>query len=273
MIRKSLLLISLAASVLLGWGNEGHKLINKKAIDLLPAEMSDFMKYQDYISMHAPDPDDRKKEDSTEPNKHYIDIDFYKEYNNGTLLRNKEELHKIYGDSVNTLGVLPWATIETFNNLSKAFVERDRDKVLILAADLGHYVADGHQPMHTMVNYNGQLSGQKGIHMRYEVEMVDKYLDQLVNNYTNCSVKKIDEPLEFVFGYISNSNSVAEVIYDADLDLLQKYSVNQDEYLRLLWFRTNYITKILINTAAEDFASLLYTAWLNAGKPSLNELN
>lgn len=273
MIKKTMLLFTLTASILFGWGNQGHKLINKKAVELLPVEMSAFIKYQDYISEHAPDPDNRKKDDPAEPNKHYIDIDFYKEYNSGRIITVKEELHKIYGDSVNTLGILPWATIETIDNLTKAFVDKDRDKVLILAADLGHYVADGHQPMHTMVNYNGQLTGQKGIHGRYEYEMLDKYLDQLDSIYNPCNVKKIDEPLNFIFNYISNANSVAEILYDADNDLLLEYSINQDEYYRLMWFRTNYITKILVSTSAEDFASLLYTSWLNAGKPDLNDLN
>ena len=37
-------------------------------------------------------------------------------------------------------------------------------KVLFLATDLGHYIANAHVPLHTTLNYNGQLSNQSGFH-------------------------------------------------------------------------------------------------------------
>jgi hypothetical protein len=41
-----------------------------------------------------------------------------------------------------------------------------------VAADIGHYVADMHQPLHLTRNYNGQLTGNYGIHARYEGQMI-----------------------------------------------------------------------------------------------------
>lgn len=272
MIRKVLFITALSVNFIFGWGTEGHKLINKKALEILPAEFSAFNKYSEYITEHAPDPDFRKKEDPTEPTKHFIDIDYYKEYKNGSMIEDRDSLTAIYKDSVDLLGTLPWATMTTFNKLVEAFKEKNRDKVLILAADLGHYVADGHQPMHTMVNYNGQLSGQKGIHARYEIEMVNRHLTELDTVYDNCSVKKIENPLKFIFNYIFNANSIEGDIYAADKDIASKHPDFGDEYYRLLWFKTNYITKIQIRSAAEDLAAFYYTAWLNAGKPNINEL-
>ena len=60
-----LVLILLPLSVILSWGGEGHKLISKKAMELLPDEMNTFIKWQDDISLHSVDPDNRRDSDST----------------------------------------------------------------------------------------------------------------------------------------------------------------------------------------------------------------
>jgi len=163
---KSFVLFVLAFSnFMFGWGDQGHKLINNKAIAFLPAELKSYTKWQDYVTIHAVDPDTRKKDDRTEGPKHFIDIDFYKEFNNGKMIEDKKELTAVYGDTMVTKqGLLPWATLDTYNKLIQAFKDKNKDKVLLYTSDLGHYVGDGHQPMHTMLNYNGQLTNQIGIH-------------------------------------------------------------------------------------------------------------
>ncbi len=131
-------------------------------------------------------PDIRRRTDKSEAPRHFIDIDYYKEFLMGKMIENKDSLIAIYGaETVTKVGLLPWATLDTFNNLVKAFKERNRDKAMIFAADLGHYVADGHQPMHCVVNYNGQLTDQKGVHARYESEMIDRYENELENSFEN----------------------------------------------------------------------------------------
>ena len=71
-----LLIILLPLSIVLGWGAQGHKLISKKAMTLLPDEMNSFIKWQDYITLHSVDPDLRRDNDRSEGPKHFIDIDF-----------------------------------------------------------------------------------------------------------------------------------------------------------------------------------------------------
>jgi hypothetical protein len=263
------------ASKLLAWGETGHKIINRKAVDYFPAEMKDFRSWRDFLGEHASDPDIRRLTDKSEAPRHFIDIDYYKEFLIGRMIENKDSLIAIYGDStVTKVGLLPWATLETFNNLVKAFRERNRDKAMMLAADLGHYVADGHQPMHCVVNYNGQLTNQEGVHARYETEMVNRYADELENSFDSTEISLVKSPLDFIFGYIFGSNSVCDVLLDADL-LATKDAGNttSDEYYRIMWFRTKYITEVQFNKAAQDFAALVYTAWVEAGKPPYSELN
>lgn len=273
---KSFVIIALIASAnfVFGWGDLGHKLINNKAVAILPAEMAPLVKWQDYITLHSVDPDNRKRDDKTEAPKHFIDIDFYKEFINGKMIEDKKELVAIYGDSMVTKqGVLPWATLDTYNKLIQAFKDKNKDKVLLYTSDLGHYVGDGHQPMHTMLNYNGQLTNQKGVHARYEIKMVDKYIKDIEASITNANIRKIDAPFKFIFDYIDNANSVQTVLLDADITASKlSGSTESDEYLRLMWFKTKYVTELQFNTAVSDLASLIYTAWLEAGKPDLSEL-
>jgi hypothetical protein len=269
------LFLTAPAAKLLAWGKTGHKIINRAAVDYLPAEMKDFTAWKDYLGEHASDPDIRRLTDKSEAPRHFIDIDFYKEFLNGRMIENEDSLIAIYGkDTVTKVGLLPWATLNTFNNLVKAFKEKNRDKAMLLAADLGHYVADGHQPMHCVVNYNGQLTNQEGVHARYESDMVDRYANELENSFDSTEISLVKNPLEFIFGYISGSNSVCSVLFDADL-LATKEAGNttSDDYYRIMWFRTKYITEIQFNKAAQDFAALVYTAWVEAGRPPYSELN
>jgi hypothetical protein len=277
-MNKKLLLVVLVllpVSVILGWGAEGHKLISNKAMTLLPAEMGSFIKWQDYITVHSVDPDLRRDRDKSEAPKHFIDIDFYPEFLNGRMIEDKAGLVSEYGDSVVTkMGLLPWATLDTYKNLISALKEKNRDKALIYAADLGHYVADGHQPMHTIMNYNGQMTGQKGIHFRYESVMVDSNLTEINNDFRALGAKYVGNPLNFIFNYITDANSVAGLLFEADTYAFKMTKSHEDnEYYRLLWFRTKYITESQIENSASDFASLLYSAWVEAGKPRFDDIN
>jgi hypothetical protein len=172
------------------------------------------------------------------------------------------------------MGLLPWATLETYNNLQKAFSEHNRDKVLIYTADIAHYVADAHQPMHTVLNYDGQLTDQKGIHGRYESVMLEKYLDELSEDIKGSGVKYVEYPLEYIFDYIINSNSLSEILFSSDDFAAERTgSTESDDYYNLLWFKTKYATKIQFESSVNSIASLIFSAWTNAGKPALDVIN
>lgn len=259
------------------WGNKAHRLVNIRAIEMLPEEMNLMKEWKDYIGEHASDPDIRRDNgtDTTEWPKHFIDIDFYSEFVAGKMIYDKDELISLYSaETVTKMGLLPWAALEAYNKLVQSFKEKNRDKVLIFAADLGHYVADGHQPFHTMLNYDGQLTDQKGIHGRYESEMVNRYIDQISNSLTTREVKYVAEPLEYIFDFLTASNFYSPVIFTADkTSFAQAGSHGSEDYYKLLWFRTKHLTINQLSNASGVLASLIYSAWVDAGKPSLEELN
>lgn len=269
------LLIVFAVSFTFGWGEEGHKIINRKAVENLPKEMYEFSKWKNFLEELSADADKRRKDDPNEFPRHFINIDFYDEFNRGEMKFEKKYFIEKYGDSIVTqMGILPWTILSVLEKLTHAFKSKNRDQILILAADLGHYIGDAHQPMHTVVNYDGQLTNQKGLHSRYESIMFNKYLNEIEKNIKPKEVNYIENPTEYIFNFIANSNSINPLILEADLHAKQfGGEAGSEEYYNNLWFRLKYITEIQINEAINTFSSLLYTAWKDAGKPNINEIN
>lgn len=273
------IIITFAAHVnpLFAWGNKAHRLVNGKAIEMLPSEMSFVKALKEYIEDKASDADIRRdnKTDTTEWPKHYIDIDFYQEFIEGKMIFDKNELMSLYGnETVTKMGLLPWAALDSYNKLVQSFRDKNRDNIIIFSADLGHYIGDGHQPFHTCLNYDGQLTGQKGIHGRYESEMVNRYIDQIANSIATQEINYVDNPLEYIFDFLTASNFYSPVIFNADRTAYaQTGSHGSADYYRLLWFRTKHVTINQLSDAAAVLSSLIYSAWMDADKPILGELN
>lgn len=264
-------ILVLITTQLFSWGKLGHEIITRLAIEGLPDGMVFFKDNMQYLCDHSTDPDKRKDEDPEESHKHYIDIDHYKEFNVGEMITDKVKLIEVYGkEVVDDMGILPWNTVEVLNNLTNSIRDNNKEKILFYAADLAHYVADAHQPQHNVVNYNGKLTNQRGIHQRYEIDLIDSNLEELETNISPLRIVKIQEPLQFVFDYCTQSSSFAGLIEQADLNAL-KYSEGEYDqlYYKIFWFRTKYMTFHQFSNAAEDLASLYYNAWLNAGKTKI----
>lgn len=257
------------------WGNRGHKLIAAKAFECLPKEMAFMLQYKPDIVEHSTDPDTRKKNDKSESPKHFIDIDYYPEFQQGQMILSMDSLVAKYGFKVvKKQGILPWATETTLDSLTMAFREKNADKIRLFAADLAHYVADGYQPMHATVNYDGQLTGQKGLHSRYEINMIDNNLETLDKDVQPEGAFLVTDPERYIFSYICGSDIYNDLILSAD-KFARKASTDEynGDYYRLLWFRTRFLTENQMSDAARAIASFYYTAWVNAGSPVLSVTN
>ena len=270
-ISTSLFIVLFPAIINYGWGEKGHKVITKFAMKLIPTELKLSDEIKSAIIEHSVDPDNRKRDDKSEGPKHFIDIDYYKEFSDGIVIMSRDSLNKLYTEQVVAKeGILPWATVETYFKLVNAFKEKDSQKIILYGSDLAHYVGDGHQPLHATVNYNGQLTDQKGIHARYEIEMVDKYLQVIENSIIEARPFYVSKVTDFVFDYIVEANDYVEMILSADKNASAKSNGKYDrEYYRMLWFKTKYITLNEINSAALCLSSLICSAWVDAGKPNL----
>src|SRR3954469_2257629 len=172
-----LALLALALSTLpparvSAWGFNGHKYIADRAIDLLPADIRPFFqKYRVTIVEHAIDPDTYRTVGWTaEPPRHFLDMDSYGPFPFTALPHDYSAAVAARGaDFVIKNGTLPWRTQEVYDQLRDAFRQLPtsayaRDNVKLFSSVIAHYTADAFQPLHAAANYDGQLTGQQGIH-------------------------------------------------------------------------------------------------------------
>ena len=246
------------------WGWQTHRYINENAVDYLPPEMDFFQDYRDYLHEHSTDPD----VDNLPGYYHYIDIDYYPEFFEGTFPHDWDEAVEQYGyDVITDNGTIPWV-IETWtDSLTVLMASGQWEAVWQLAAELGHYVADSHQPLHLTLNYNGQLTGNYGIHSRYETHMINPHLSELP--LPDSSGIYWSSVIDSVFRYIDEIYPYASEIIAAD-DLAADQDPNYNStYYNILWEEVDSMTISVIHCAIVDLASIWQTAWVNSGDLTL----
>ncbi|MBU2636148.1 MAG: T9SS type A sorting domain-containing protein [Bacteroidetes bacterium] len=276
-IKIAILFFTFVLSIqnVLAWGSTGHKIINRKAPMQLPSLMSKFKSDSLFYEAHASDADYRKVSGDTtfaaEYYRHYLDIDEYPNFYN--LPRNLDSLIKLYGwDTVKSRGTNPWFTKYFLDSLTAQLARGDSIKVKQTASDLGHYVADGHQPLHCTFNYDGQFTGNNGIHSRYETTLLDYFQSQIV--ISPASIQYVSSPIDYIFEYIYYSQSFVDSIMLAD-NYAKTVSgwggsgTAPASYYNALWERTQSFTKDMFQRATVALASLWYTAYVNAGLLSI----
>jgi hypothetical protein len=267
---STLTLLSISV-LLISWGSTGHKKISEASVLSFNQQMQDFNSWTAYLRDHATDPDTRKGSDPTESPKHYIDIDNYNDFiTKGRILQTFDSANNYYSSAiVLDNGILPWATKASFDSMRNCMQRHDFVKAKFFAADLGHYVADGHMPLHITKNYDGQLTGNTGIHSRYESAMIDANISQIV--YTGENATEISDVNQYIFNYLYKNNSYCDSVLQADnyAKLQSGGSTSTTAYKTALWSKTKSFTIPLFQRASHALASLIFTAWLQAGSPSL----
>ena len=182
MIRSRFILIFLFSSFISeawGWGFLAHKQINKHAVFTLPPAMFTFYKaHIRFITENAINPDKRCYVIEGEAPRHYIDLEYY---GDSVLLKTSQYWHQAVKSYTKDMllqhGILPWHIFRMKKALTEAFRQQNVYDILRLSADLGHYIADANVPLHTSENYNGQLTGQEGIHELWETRLPEIFLD------------------------------------------------------------------------------------------------
>jgi len=266
---SSILLLSVSV-ILISWGATGHSKISESSSLSYNQQMQDFLTWVSFLTDHASDADYRKDTDPTEGPKHYIDIDNYSVFvSTGRIPQTYDSIITLYGSSfVIDNGILPWATERTVDSISNCMLRHDFAKAQIFAADLGHYVADGHMPLHITRNYNGQYTGNTGIHSRYESTMINGHIGEII--YDGYDAVEISNVNQYIFDYLYTNYTYCDSVLAAD-NYAKTISSNTSSsaYKQALWDRSKSFTIPLFKRASHAFADLLYTAWVQAGSPSL----
>lgn len=217
--------------------------------------------------MHASDADHRKGADGEEPVRHFIDIDVYGEHPFDEVPRDLDTLVRKRGrEETHRWGVVPWAVEECWRMTVLSLERGDWSSAGGWAADLGHYVADSHQPLHCTVNYDGQNTGNDGVHLRFEVHMMDRHYDE-----STLAAVPLPQPgedvVEFCFGWIAETYPKLQPILDADTAARVLDPRFGDAYYAEMWARTEDVASAQVALATRDLAALLLSAWEKAGSP------
>jgi hypothetical protein len=279
--------------LLLSWGTLGHEHINRAAVLSLPDTLQAFFyNHIDFITTESTVPDIRKYalSDKAEDPRHYFDMENFGSPD--SLPYSLAEVKKKYDENfLLKNGILPWYIEDLMGKLTKAFKEKRKTEILFLAADLGHYLGDANTPLHTTVNYDGQLTNQKGIHAFWETELFKMFGDSY--NYFSGKPVYIKDIHKEIWRIIYASHALADTILLADKLLKGNFPAEQ-LYLKdsLGNIKTRSNLPVYSNTYAQQYhqrlngmiekqmrssiiatASFWYTAWVNAGRPDLSDLD
>jgi hypothetical protein len=255
------------------WGFEAHRFILDRAIALLPVEIRPFFeKYRIAVVEHAIDPDLwRTAGWEQEGPRHFLDLDAYGPYPFKNLPRDYEEAVKKYGrEFVEKNGTVPWRTEEIYKKLVEAFMQKvpyARENIKFFSSVIGHYVSDAHVPFHAVLNYDGQLTGQWGIHSRFEAELFDRYRDKLT--VVPKPLIDVTNARDFVFDSLLASFPLAQQVLDADKAAVEGRDVYDDEYFTLFFSRVQPILQRRLADSITDTAAIIAAAWIAGGRPTL----
>lgn len=270
-----------------GWGFFAHRQINRLAVFTLPVEMITFYKKNiRYIEEAAVNPDRRRYIVPEEAPRHYIDLDGYGDSAAFRLPRYwKEAVEKFGKDSLQAHGILPWNINRVYNELKDAFFVRDPEKILRLSADLGHYIADAHVPLHTTKNYDGQLTGQIGIHAFWESRLPELFSSEY--DFFVGKAKHIDNIQLTAWGIITHTNQALDSVLRFEKQLSQKWGdkkfnfesqgkqtvkVFSSDYSKAYHQLLSGMVERQMRSAIFMIGSIWYTAWVDAGQPDLKSL-
>ncbi len=282
--------------LLLSWGTWGHQHINRAAVFSLPEEMrSFFYNHIDFITEESVIPDVRKYtiNDKAEFARHYIDMESFQKTAQDTLPKNLKEAGTQYDAKfLDKNGILPWYMMEMMGKLTQAFKDKKKAEILFLAADLGHYLGDAHMPLHTSVNHDGQFTDQKGIHAFWESQLPEQFGNNF--NFNTGSAVYIEDIDKEIWRIIHQSHGLVDTlllkekqlknnfpatdIYAKDKDgkiIKNKYNqpVHSLAYAKAYHEALNGMVQNQLRLAIAATANFWYTAWVNADKPNLNDLD
>jgi hypothetical protein len=279
----------LGALFLSGWGYLAHRTIHQLAIYQLPKAMRPFFyENMDYMVKNSVRPDQRRNSDKSEEPKHYIDAEAYGDSALWVMPHQWDDAVAKYSkDTLLEYGYVPYWVMVMKDKLTGAFKQKNKDSILFYAADMGHYIADAHVPLHTTINYDGQLTGQKGLHSLWESTIPELELTQF-QLYAKHKPRYLDHPEIAIWSAVRNANALLKGLLQEEVETSKEFPDTtkyrtQMRYGKLAKVYTPEFAKAynkrLGNTvnqqlleAAQLSADFWYTCWVDAGKPDLESL-
>ena len=188
-------------------------------------------------------------------------------------------------DRLSPDGILPYHLQAMYRRLTKAFAAGDTDKILRLSAEFGHYIGDAHVPLHTTTNYNGQLTGQRGIHAFWESRVPELFADTQYDYFVGAATD-IGAPQPYFWNVVLESHLLVDSVLLIEKDLSRRIPEDRQycyderlgrtvriqcrEYAAAYQARLNGMIEERMRDAIRSVGSVWYSAWVAAGRPALD---
>lgn len=271
------LAVALLPAPAFAWGFAAHKYIMRHAIDLLPAELKDFyVNHRDEVVLRVVDPDLWRIVGWDDGPNHFVSFGAaeYGVYPFSALPREYGAAVEKFGLATLTRnGTLPWRTAEMFGHLRRAFggIERGTaygaSDAVVLSAAAAHYIQDAYQPLHATDNYNGQRTGQQGVHARFERDLFERFESRLSMKPEPPTAML--SPREAAFDALLASHQLVAPLLEADKTAAAGSKRYDDAYFDAFFAKGRPLLERQVSNAVTATASLLVGAWTQAGKPGL----
>jgi hypothetical protein len=289
------LLPLLALQPAYGWGRDGHLMINRLAALYLPQDVPAFLRNGeaiDTIEYLGPEPDrwkNRAEEElsSTQSPDHFIDMEWAdyagalpkRRYDFIRALSAAQPAHPDIPLTPEKVGMQPYQVEEVYERLKstlrdyRRLVAANQDTrpaetaILFYAGWLGHYVADGSQPLHTTIQYNGWTgpnpngySTAHTIHAQFESIYVTANIKpaDVAPLVAASRPKALNDEWADYLAYLRHTNSDVEKTYQ-----LEKAGA----FTGAGTAEGKAFTEERLAAGAIELRDLIYTAWLRSGDP------
>lgn len=290
-MKKSVLILLCCSVVALSntlWGFYAHKKINRLAVFTLPKAIIGFYKHHiTYITENAVNPDRRRNVVKAEPPRHYLDADVYGDSAVYKLPRYWNDAVAAYSeDTLMTYGIVPWHIYRVKKWLTDAMRVQDVAAILRLSADLGHYIGDANVPLHTTENYNGQLTGQHGIHGFWESRLPELFSEEYT--FFVGSARYIGNTQLAAWDMVIGAHAALDSVLRFERMLSRRMGDDKKYSFEL---RGNKMKRVYSRAFSKAYHKMLdgmverqmrkaikyigsywYTCWVDAGQPDLQNL-
>jgi hypothetical protein len=259
------------------WGAAAHRYIMRRAIDLLPPEIKPFfVAHLDEIVLRVNDPDTWRVVGWDDDPNHFLNLGAseFGEYPFAALPHEYgAALEKFGAASLKRLGTLPWREQEEAGNLRRAMEGFKKNQAfaildtVLFAAVASHYIQDAHQPLHASNNYDGQMTGQSGVHSRFETALFERFQQRLAVTPTPARVTA--DIREATFDALLSSYQQVPLILAADKAAIAGKDAYDDAYFERFLSGVKPVLEKRLSESITATASMIVGAWQLAGKPTL----
>ena len=277
----ALLVLTLLPSPAFAWGTAAHREIMRRALELLPPDLKVyFLERREEMIARATDPDMWRSINLEEDPNHFVNFGAPELGPFPFTAYPRESgaaLQKFGVYTLSKLGRLPFREEEIFGSLKRAFEQAGKgsnvgkDESYMFAAAAAHYLQDATQPLHASDNYDGQLTDQRGVHVRFEAELFERFGTRLT--LTPAPPKAFASARDVAFELLLASHQQLDGLLKADKDAIGTKDTYDDAYFEAFFLKVKPMMEERLSAAITATASAIVSAWEQAGRPNLHPVN